>query len=112
MDVKIADNLKNNRELSGLIQQATKQLEDVVGTSNDSVRAEWDQTSDNHGRPVITLRLTDWTGTVQAQFRPNDLKSPLPLELRLLRLWGDLLQIRSHRQVDDLRHSVEALQGE
>lgn len=112
MDVKIADNLKNNKELSGLIQQATKQLEEAVGISNDSVRAEWTQKSDTHGRPVIILRLTDWTGTVQSQFSSDDLRSPLPLDLRLLRLWGDLLQIRSHRQVDDLRQSVEALQGD
>jgi hypothetical protein len=39
---------------------------------------------------------------VTAVFDPKELESPSLMRSRLNRLWGDLLQIRSHRQLRDL----------
>jgi hypothetical protein len=85
-----------------LLEEATKHLEKVAGPSADLVRADWERAEDTGGRAVYTLRLSEGTGKVEASFTLNELRSPSHMRYRLLRLWGDLLQIRSHRQLQEI----------
>ena len=105
MKVIYHDRAKQGREEYGLLQQATRRLEEVVGESPDLVTAEWDRTEDAEGRTVLTLRLSDWTGWVTAVFAPDELESATHLRSRFYSLLGDLLQIRSSKQLQELMGS-------
>jgi hypothetical protein len=63
-------------EAHSLLQQATKQLEEIVGRSADQVTAEWDRGQDERGRTFFSLKLSDRTGEVTAQFTPKELQHP------------------------------------
>ena len=88
---------------SAILQQATRQLEEILGRSAGLVKAEWDRREDARGRVLYTLRLSDWTGgVVSADFTPDELQSSSQVRYRLHRLWGDLLQERSQKQLEQL----------
>jgi hypothetical protein len=85
-----------------LLQQATRYLEEVLGRSVETVKAEWDRTEDADGRSLYTLRLSDWSGSVSASFTPDELQSLSRSRIPLYRLWDELLQVRSHKQLEEL----------
>ena len=88
-------------QYSRQISAGSEALRRVLGQSTDLVRDEWSIKADERGREYVSLRLSDWTGAVEYKFAPEELTHPAHLERRLYRLWGDLLQIRSHVQADD-----------
>ena len=97
--------MKQQREGYELLKQATQYLEEVIGPAAATAKAEWDRTTNDKGHKLYTLRLSDWTGSVTASFTPEELKFLPYLRIRLYRLWGDLLQVRSdvqHRKVQKL----------
>lgn len=98
-------------DLLQLAAQANRPLEEVLGPSAGLVAAEWDQTEDTRGRPLITLRLSDHTGAVTGVFTPEDLRTIPVLRNRLYRLWGDLLQVRNHYQLQGLG-ATPSLEGD
>ena len=51
---------------------------------------------------MVTLKLSDPTGKVVATFEPSELKDRRHMVIRLNRLWSDLLQLRSHAQLERL----------
>ncbi len=67
--------------------------------------AEWDRVEDDRGRPLLTLRLRDYTGEVTGHFTPRELEDYDHWRFRLYRIWGDLLQIRSHKELEELQGS-------
>lgn len=85
-----------------LLHHATKRLEEILGPSASLVRAEWDRREDARGRTLYTLRLSDWTGETKADFAPDELASADQMRYRLHRVWGDLLQVRSQKQLEQL----------
>jgi hypothetical protein len=89
-------------DLLPLAAHANRALSEVLGPSAGLVAAEWDRTEDTRGRPLITLRLADHTGAVTGAFAPDELRSYPALRNRLYRLWGDLLQVRNHQQLQEL----------
>lgn len=105
------ESIRQGDESFMLAQQATRRLEEVLGRSGDLVTAEWGRGTDEQGRTVVTLRLSDWTGSVMARFSPAELTNAETLRTRLHRLWGDLLQVRSHRQLDELLESINSDSG-
>jgi hypothetical protein len=111
MNVICSERIRQSGSLLRLVQQAADRLEEVIGSSAGLVTAEWDQSDDGRGRAVVTLRLSDWTGAVVASFAPDELEDASRLHVRLHRLWGDLLQARSHKQLQELLKSVDASSG-
>ena len=101
-EVIYRDGIKQMGGLLGLAQQATSSLEDVLGPSAELVTAEWDRSEDVRGRSLVLLRLSDFTGSATATFEPWELESATHMRSRLHRLWGDLLQVRSHQQLQEL----------
>ncbi len=110
MQVTYSDKARQSGESLHLLQQATKRLEEVLGSSADLVTAEWDRTEDARRRIQYTLTLRDSTGEVRASFSASELSFDDYVRSRLNRLWGDLLQIRSdeqHRKVLQLLSEME-----
>jgi hypothetical protein len=102
MNVKYTDRVGQGGEALALLQHATKLLEGVLGRSAPRVEAAWDRAEDGGGRALYTLRLSEGTEEASARFTPDELRDAGGLRYRLLRLWGDLLQERSHRQLQEL----------
>jgi hypothetical protein len=94
-----------------LLQQASRTLEEILGQSGSLVTAEWDRGEDDRGRTLYILRISDWTGSATAVFAPADLEHAGHLRSRLYRLWGDLLQVRSHYQLQELADSSGPKEG-
>jgi hypothetical protein len=96
-----------------LLQKATELLERTIGTTSSGlasigntsgIRATWTLEQRNR-RPVYVLKLSDATSNVSDDFLPSELRDqakPPMLPFRLARLWGDLLEQRSHRQLGEL----------
>jgi hypothetical protein len=110
MEIRYTDRAREWEPGYSLLQQATAQLEEVIGAPAARVRAEWDRIEDERARPLYTLRISDWTGSAQTRFAPEELTFPAHTRTRLHRLWGDLLQVRSdaqHRKVEELVKELE-----
>jgi hypothetical protein len=95
-------NRQQLEEIRGLVEGATTVLEEVIGNPPGIVAATWERAEDSLGRSIITLRLNDFVGQVTATFEPNEFRQANHLRLRLHRLWGDLLQIRTEKKRQDL----------
>jgi len=95
----------DDRHLS-LVDKANRLLESELGPSGDTVSASW-QLEDNQGRSQLWLKIEDWAGRVKTKFSLEELASPRQTSARLVRLWGDLLQIRSHRQIVTVTQSPD-----
>ena len=100
MERMIAPEIKNRPGLEGRVAARPDLLVAEMGSSASSAKAEWTLSQDTRSRDVIELRVSDWTGTVGYRFAPDELESRDHMQYRLHRLWGDLLMVRSHVQMD------------
>ncbi len=105
MDNEYGENLTNDENLLALAKQAVPIMEEVLGPSSKTVTAKWDCEPYDATRKVVTLRLSDFTGSANDRFAPDELRSQGQLRIRFYRLWGDLLQDRSHKQLEALNAS-------
>ena len=105
MNVAYSDRAKQAGECFELIQQATGKLKETLGSAQDSVRAQWERIEDEQGRSLYSLKISDFSGEVEATFAPDDLLRGTHMRFRLAQLWGSLLQIRSRKQMDALRET-------
>jgi hypothetical protein len=107
MRVVFRTKIYNWGEGETLVRHATRRLEEVVGPAAPHVTAEWDLGEDERGKAVFVLRLSDGSVSVSATFTPEEMAAGGLMRLRFIRLWGDLLQERSHRQLQELTSSRE-----
>jgi hypothetical protein len=98
----IRNNLNQEPNLRKLVETATTLLDEVLGNSRGLVSVDWDLGEDGEGRPVLTLKLSDFTGAVTGTFAPDELAKTQHMKTRLFRLWGDLLQIRNAKQLESI----------
>src|SRR4051794_34168839 len=96
MKVLYDESIKGASELLSLAQQAKSQLEAVVGPSH----AEWGY--EEAGRRWATLQIRDPDDEVRTRLAAEELSKTGRLRIRLLRLWGNLLQARTHRLIQDV----------
>jgi hypothetical protein len=101
MKVVYTEKAKQRGEGLALVQHATQRLEEIV-PSTGPVVAEWDRTEDHTGRPRYLLKLSGFDSEVRDEFAPDELASDPEMGVRLSRLWGDLLQVRSHKLIQEL----------
>ncbi|MBV9122999.1 MAG: hypothetical protein JO112_06565 [Planctomycetes bacterium] len=97
--------IQQDRELLSLTQQRMAQLEEVLGASGSQVSAEWDRSADARGEAVVTLRLSDFTGSATTVFQPEELKDPSHMRTRFYLLWSALLQVRIQHQLQELQEA-------
>jgi hypothetical protein len=111
MNVYVQELIKANSQWDSAVSRASRFLESELGPSAGVVTANWSLARDGRGRPLLDLKISDFAGAVNAQFAPDELKNESQVQSRLIRLWGDLLQVRSHKLVEQFRpagHEAEA----
>lgn len=109
--VMYSDKAKQGGERFELLQQATRRLEEVLGRSAPWVKVAWDRGEDARRRPFYTVRISDWLATVSATFTPDELRSYSQDRSYWHTLWGDLLQVRSDRQLSELTSGGVRVEG-
>jgi hypothetical protein len=98
--------IKNDPELAPRVQRASQILEEAIGAMSKRATVSWKLISDTSNCPLLFLRVSDETKAfVEATFSPDDLVHEDRLRARFYRLWGDLLQFRSHLQLQQLSDS-------
>lgn len=102
MKVNYADLIESRPDLLDFAKAASETLEARSGPSAPQIRASWDVGQDDQGRDLVGLEISDWTGSVGYRFSPEELANPIHMKSRLDRLWGDLLMVQSHAQLDGL----------
>jgi hypothetical protein len=112
MQIEVQGPVKDNARLAEAVSRATELLEAEAGSSAEPVRVEWGMARDERGNPVVELKLSDFAGFVGGRFSPEDLQDDNRVQARLRRLWGDLLEARSHKQVARLKQLVQELEGD
>jgi hypothetical protein len=100
MHKQIDPEIGRRPDLKSAVDRATELLAEEMGASASTAKAEWSLTQDTRSRELIELRVSDWTGTVGYRFAPDELTNRNHMQYRLHRLWGDLLMVRSHVQMD------------
>ncbi|MBI1918519.1 MAG: DUF1488 domain-containing protein [Planctomycetes bacterium] len=85
-----------------LTENASRRLTEMIGPMAGEVSFEWDRAEGPSRDPVITLKISNPFGSVSAAFDPSEMESPSHMQGRLARLWGDLLQIQSRKQLGQL----------
>lgn len=102
MNTSVQKEIQERSDLAPRVEEANTLLETVLGASSAAlIQADWSLDKDAMGRPLLLLRLSDWTGSVGYRFAPDELDNKVHMTRRLQRLWGDLLQVRSHVQLDE-----------
>ncbi|MGH7170548.1 MAG: hypothetical protein ACRELG_09755 [Gemmataceae bacterium] len=112
MNVEYSDRTKQTEEHFELLLQATARLKETLSAAQDSVRARWDRIEDERGCPLYSLKLSDFSGEVEAAFTPDDLRKgdslrEADMRFRLARLCGELMRIRSHKLMEALREPFD-----
>jgi hypothetical protein len=103
--------IRQKPALRALAEKATEVLEEIMGNNASEVSAEWDIGTNARNQNVLTLTLSDWTGSATRVIEPEQLQSSSWRELPLLRVWGDLLRIRNHKQLQELLSSETNQEG-
>jgi hypothetical protein len=104
--VSISGAIDNQRDLREKVDLANAELQKLLGPSASHAAVEWKLTKDAMGRLLLVLRLSDFTGYVETRFEPAELENLEALRFKLHRIWGDLLEARSHEQLEKLRQST------
>jgi len=111
MDVNISKEVLAQPDLASAIEDASRLLGDELGSSASKVKADWSLSQDLKGRRVVDLKISDWTGVVGYRFSPDELSNQEHMRQRLHRLWGDLLMVRSHAQLDEAWWQLQGQPG-
>ncbi len=109
-EIEIDREIRRNPTLHAAVDRATRMLEEELGKSAGLVSAEWVY-SEADKNPLI-LKISDWTGSAATRISDAALEPAFESRLRIVlgRLWGDLLQIRSHKQMEVLNKLVKSLE--
>jgi hypothetical protein len=110
-NVEIDPAIQANPALLALVHRANELLELELGRSSHQVSASWRLEHNEQGRIFLRLEIWDWTGRVGTNFAPDDLRSDPLTQGRLIRLWGNLLQIRSHKLLDEIQAGAAGAEG-
>lgn len=102
MNIKYPDSLRTSNGDSDVLQSVSKQLEEMAGNSIIPASAEWEIIQDQRGNRRYNLKLLDYLGQISGEFTVAEMRSPRQMRRRLIRLWGDHLEMRSHRLLKKL----------
>jgi hypothetical protein len=106
MNMAYDDKLNQAAEDYPLLQQATRQLEEMLGPSAESVSAVWEGSRDAQDQPLYKLTISDPTDEAQRTFTPIALRDPDLLRFNLGVLIGALMLAHLDRQVNKLQQMV------
>ena len=101
VEITYGEELKRHKELFELAKNASSLFELFLSPSGTPAKAHWD--ANVNGKTArIHLRISDPSGEVLWSFSPEELRNPEPTKRSLTQLWGDLLQLRSRKQLEEL----------
>jgi hypothetical protein len=103
--------IQANPALLALVRRANELLEAELGRSSHLVSASWSLACDERGRPLLRLVISDSTGRAETAFAPDGLRDDWRTQGRMIRLWGDLLQVRSHKLLDEIQAAAAGAEG-
>jgi hypothetical protein len=115
-EIKIDDAIRSDKLLLEDVERVTQLLEQEIGPSASEIRAEWSYQGfpDAHspGDRMVKLTISDQSVHSSVVFSRSGLSliAHQGSRISLIRLWGDLLQERSHRQVEKLKQLVHTLE--
>jgi hypothetical protein len=111
-EVKIDEAIRKDPKLLSAIEHATKALEEEIGPASSTVTAEWTLSGANQQLPLIGLEISDGIDSARQQFQRTmiERKPDSSLRIHFIRMWGDLLQERSHRQMKRLNLIIQELE--
>lgn len=107
-NIEIPASIAQNSEWLTRVRVATTLLDEEIGSAAARVSAKWNLISHN-GLPGFELEISDYTGCARARFALDELQDSRHLRDRLHRLWGDLLQDRSHKEIARLHELVSQM---
>ena len=107
----IPPGIDDDWDLIPRVADANQMLYHELGSTSSPVEADW-SVEITDGIRAYRLRIKDWSGEASATFSREDLHSEKLVKSRIIRLWGDLLQIRSHKQLEALGQSKVRPDGE
>lgn len=110
----IDDAIRDDSDLCGRVAEADKFLKGELGESAKGLdSAAWSLRRDDKGRPVLDLTFRDVDGeTAVDAFAPDELDDRNRFGARAYRLWGDLLQSRTRKDLVRLHAIVRGWEGE
>ena len=111
LEVEIDEAIRGDDKLLSAVEHATTLLSEEIKPRAGSVLAEWRLFAADQRIPTVRLKITHETDSAMTHFQRAKLPELTDSALRLIfvRLWGDLLQERSHAQMKELRHLVERM---
>jgi hypothetical protein len=114
MKTSVDEEIQKNSEWAAAVQGATEFLTGLVARSPfaPSVEADWSLAPNGGPAPEFLLKLSDDLGAAEGRFSREEFKNDSELRWRLRWLWGDVLADRSRKQLEKLRQTVEALDGD
>ena len=108
-EVEIADEIRRDPVLLYHVERANRLFDEAIGPPAGSVTARWESIPlGQYLPPGIRLTITDGTDSAITKFISLEMSDEV-LGLRFVRLWGDLLEVRSNRQVEALQKMVQTL---
>ncbi len=104
------DELKQDPTLVDRVNALRPVFTDVLGPSEGLVSAHWRLEADEHGRQIITLKLSDYTHPNGSDrgFAPEELANPQHFRSRLRDAWGDLVWKKFQKSVAELQTMTAA----
>ena len=109
MKMQIEEKIRNDPKWAAAVDRANLLLQAELGPTGELASASWNLVQDNGSSPRVDLTLSDWSGAVEGRFSFKDLQSTPFLQRRLNRLWGDLLEIRSDKQIAKLHKLIQQM---
>ncbi len=107
MPVTIDEAISRNRPLESWVQSANTILERMLGRLVGEVTVDWNETEDEHGKPIVVVTLRDFSGSVFTRFTPGELTNPEFVKDRLGRIWRDLLRVGLKKHVQTLQEMIQ-----
>ncbi len=104
--IRIDPEIQKRPRLSNDVEKINVRLNTLLGRSAGRVSADWKLVQPDQDSEVLRLQLSEPTASVVGQFSAEELSRPDHMVRRLNWLWGDLLQIRSDRQLEELLTST------
>lgn len=94
------------------VHQANEMLAEEVGGTSVRFSADWRLLRDKSGQPRLWLALSDDIARVTAPFDPRSIRhEPEGVRRRLRNLWGDFLQMISHKLLDQMQAAAASADG-
>jgi hypothetical protein len=111
-ELEIDDAIRRDPELFAAVEHASRLLEEEIGPSAGQVSAEWQLFGADQQIPTVRVEISDSTGSAMTHFQRQMLPklTDSALSLAFVRLWGDLLQVRSHKQTEKLKLMIRELE--